>query len=179
MDQVTVVAPATTQLPRWILLDRDGVINHDSPDYVRSADEWQPLPGSIEAMAMLYRHHHRLLVITNQSGVGRGYYPRQELFAMHRKLSQLLAAAGAQVEAVYYCPHLPADQCDCRKPLPGMIRRAMDCFHFSADQALMVGDSARDLAAANAAGVAAVRVGPEGEYPSLVSWVSRLLGDPQ
>lgn len=176
---MTTEAPVASPLPRWILLDRDGVINRDSPNYIRSASEWQPLPGSIEAMARLYHHNHRLLVITNQSGVGRGYYPRKELFAMHRKLSRLLAAEGAQVEALYYCPHLPGDGCDCRKPLPGMIRRAMSCFHFLADQALLIGDSKRDISAASAAGVAAVRVGPEGEYVSLSRCIDHLLGDRQ
>ncbi len=164
---------------RWVLLDRDGVINQDSPDYVRSVDQWQPIAGSLEAMARLYRSGCQLLVVTNQSGIGRGYYPRRELFAMHRKLASLLAAgdsAGvAQIEGVLFCPHLPDAGCDCRKPAAGLLHQAMSCFHFSTDQAVMVGDSARDIQAANGAGIEAVRVGEAGDFPSLSDWVDGFL----
>jgi D-glycero-D-manno-heptose 1,7-bisphosphate phosphatase len=164
---------------RWVLLDRDGVINQDSPDYVRSVDQWQPIAGSLEAMARLYRSGCQLLVVTNQSGIGRGYFPRRELFAMHRKLASLLtagdSAGGVQIEGVLFCPHLPDAVCDCRKPAAGLLHRAMTCFHFSTDQAVMVGDSARDLVAANGAGIEAVRVGEAGEYATLSDWVDGLL----
>ncbi len=167
---------------RWVLLDRDGVINQDSPDYVRSVDQWQPIAGSLEAMARLYRSGCQLLVVTNQSGIGRGYYPRRELFAMHRKLASLLAAGDstgvAQIEGVLFCPHLPDAGCDCRKPAAGLLHRAMSCFHFSTDQAVMVGDSARDIQAANGAGIEAVRVGEAGDFPSLRDWVDGFL-EPQ
>lgn len=167
---------------RWVLLDRDGVINQDSPDYVRSVDQWQPIAGSLEAMARLYRSGCQLLVVTNQSGIGRGYYPRRELFAMHRKLASLLAAGDstgvAQIEGVLFCPHLPDAGCDCRKPAAGLLHQAMSCFHFSTDQAVMVGDSARDIQAANGAGIEAVRVGEAGDFPSLSDWVDGFL-EPQ
>ena len=167
---------------RWVLLDRDGVINQDSPDYVRSVDQWQPVDNSIEAMTRLYLAGCQLLVITNQSGIGRGYYRRSELFAMHRKLAELLAAgessSAAKVEGVLFCPHLPDAGCDCRKPAPGLLHRAMSCFHFSAKQAVMVGDSERDLVAANRAGVEAVRVGEAGEYATLNDWVDVFLQSP-
>ncbi|MEL0082154.1 MAG: HAD-IIIA family hydrolase, partial [Gammaproteobacteria bacterium] len=107
-----------------------------------------------------------------------GYYDRAELFAMHRKMARLLASASAQVEAVLFCPHLPDAGCDCRKPAPGLVRRAMVCFGFSAEQAVMIGDSERDVAAATAMNVRAVRVGSgeSASFSSLAAWVDQLLG---
>ncbi len=168
--------PVWQQCPlRWVLLDRDGVINQDSENYIRSVDQWLPIAGSIEAMAKLYAAGCKLLVVTNQSGLGRGYYDRAALFAMHRKMSALLAAQGAQVEAVLHCPHRPDAGCNCRKPNPGMLTRAMACFHFQPDQAVLVGDSPRDLAAAAAVKISAVGVGSAGDYASLAQWVAQLL----
>ena len=164
---------AGAALPEWVLLDRDGVINVDSPDYVRSVAQWLPEAGSLQAMARLTQAGCRLLVITNQSGIGRGYYDRAELFAMHRKMSQLLMGLGGAVEGVFFCPHLPDTDCDCRKPRAGLLQRAMECFRFNPEQAVMVGDSARDIAAAKSAGIDAVRVGVDGEYSSLADWVDR------
>ncbi|RLA06725.1 MAG: D-glycero-beta-D-manno-heptose-1,7-bisphosphate 7-phosphatase [Gammaproteobacteria bacterium] len=169
--------PLWQTLPvRWVLLDRDGVINHDSSEYVRSADQWRPIDGSIEAMARLYAAGCKLAVVTNQSGIGRNYYGRSELFAMHRKMATLLARQGAQVEAVLFCPHLADADCDCRKPAAGMLHRVMNCFGFSADQAVLVGDAERDLAAAAEVDINGVRVGDAGDYPTLAEWVDRLLG---
>ncbi|MBL4623231.1 MAG: D-glycero-beta-D-manno-heptose 1,7-bisphosphate 7-phosphatase [Immundisolibacteraceae bacterium] len=159
-----------------MLLDRDGVINVDSPDYIRSVAQWLPETGSLQAMARLTQAGCRLLVITNQSGIGRGYYNRAELFAMHRKMSKLLHHKGAGVEGVFFCPHLPEVNCDCRKPRGGLLQRAMQCFRFNPEQAVMVGDSARDLAAAKSVGIDAVRVGGDGDYSSLADWVDRLPG---
>lgn len=158
-----------------MLLDRDGVINEDSPEYVRSVQQWQPIDGSIDAMARLYSAGCRLMVITNQSGIGRGYYDRRELFAMHRKLARLLAEQGAQVEGALFCPHLPDAGCDCRKPAAGLLRRAMACFDFSAGEAVLVGDSDRDIAAAKAVKIRSVRVGDGGDYLSLAAWTDRFL----
>ena len=163
-------------LPEWVLLDRDGVINRDSPDYIRSAAQWLPEPGSLRAMGRLVKAGCRLLVITNQSGIGRGFYNRAELFAMHRKMSRLLVEQGAAVEGVFFCPHLPDAGCDCRKPLGGLLHRAMACFRFTPEQAVMIGDSGRDIEAAQAVGIESVRVGDDGQYSSLADWIDQLIG---
>ena len=145
-------------LPALLILDRDGVINEDSDNYIRSVDQWVPIPGSLEAMARLHRAGVPLAVATNQSGIARGYYDLAELEAMHDKLRRLLAALGGEVAAIEYCPHGPDDGCDCRKPLPGMIERLLARFGVAPERALVVGDSVRDLEAAAAAGVPAVLV---------------------
>jgi len=160
---------------RWVLLDRDGVINRDSAEYVRTVDQWRPIDGSIEAMGKLFAAGCKMVVVTNQSGIGRGYYDRQELFAMHRKMARLLAGQAAQVEGVLFCPHLPDVGCDCRKPAAGMLLQAMACFNFSADEAVMIGDSERDLIAAAAANVHSVRVGGAGDFATLAEWVDQIL----
>ncbi len=143
---------------RWILLDRDGVINADSDAYVKSLDEWHPLPGAIEAMARLYHAGHRLAVLTNQSGLARGLFGLRALEAMHRRLVRLLAAHGARLEAIYFCPHGPEDGCRCRKPAPGMFQRLLAERCLTPSRCLAIGDSARDIEAAEAAGIEALLV---------------------
>ncbi|HCS26156.1 MAG TPA: D-glycero-beta-D-manno-heptose-1,7-bisphosphate 7-phosphatase [Spongiibacteraceae bacterium] len=133
-----------------ILLDRDGVINEDSDNYIRSADEWQPIPGSIEAIARLSQAGYRVAVCTNQSGLGRGYFTRSDLDAMHRKMLALVEQAGGSIAGIYYCPHLPDENCDCRKPLPGLIDQAAADLGLNAAGAAFVGDSLKDLQAAHA-----------------------------
>lgn len=129
------------------ILDRDGVINHDSDDYVRSAEQWRPIDGSIEAIARLHRAGYTVVVATNQSGLARGYFDLDDLEAMHAKLTELVEAQGAQLAAIFYCPHGPEDHCKCRKPLPGLIDAIEAEFNTSAQSAVLVGDSLRDLQA--------------------------------
>lgn len=133
-----------------VLLDRDGVINEDSDNYVRSAAEWQPIPGSIDAIARLSRAGFSVAVCTNQSGLARGYFQPADLDAMHGKMISLVEQAGGAIAGIYSCPHLPDAQCDCRKPLPGLIDQAVSDLGLSATGAPFVGDSLKDLQAAQA-----------------------------
>jgi len=143
---------------KLLILDRDGVINQDSDAFIKSVEEWVPIPGSIEAMAQLSRAGYTLAIATNQSGITRGYYSADTLDAMHAKLRGLLAEHGGKVGYIAYCPHLDADRCHCRKPLPGLLQEIAT--HFGADltQATVVGDSLRDWQAAQAVGAAYVQV---------------------
>lgn len=129
------------------ILDRDGVINRDSGDYIRSADEWIPLEGSVEAIARLHQAGFTVVVATNQSGLARGYFDLDDLEAMHAKLTELVEDAGGQLGAIFYCPHGPDDHCKCRKPLPGLLDAIEAEFNVSAQGAVLVGDSLRDLQA--------------------------------
>ncbi|SRR5690625_4410374 len=135
-----------------VVLDRDGVINHDSDNYIKTVEEWQPIPGAIEAMATLFKAGHRLFVSTNQSGIGRGYYTAETLHAMHEKMLDLLHQAGGKVEGIYYCPHHPDEGCQCRKPLPGMLDTLMKEHQLTLERSFFVGDSLRDLEAGLARG---------------------------
>lgn len=138
---------------KLLILDRDGVINEDSPDYIKSPDEWIPIPGSLEAMGELSRAGWSLVVATNQSGVARGYYDVQMLNRIHARMYKAANEAGGHIDAVFFfCPHGPEDGCDCRKPLPGMIIDIARRYHMQAGDCIMVGDSLRDLQAIAAAG---------------------------
>lgn len=141
-----------------IILDRDGVINFDSPDYIKSPDEWHPIPGSLKAIAQLNQAGHTVVVATNQSGVGRGYYTEETLAKIHDKMQQALKAVNGHIDKIYYCPHTPQDHCDCRKPKPGLLHQIKADFPKLFDQAIMVGDSLRDIQAAQAANCKAVLV---------------------
>jgi D-glycero-D-manno-heptose 1,7-bisphosphate phosphatase len=143
---------------RLIILDRDGVINEDSPDYVKSAAEWIPLPGSLEAIAALNRAGYTVAVASNQSGLARGYFDREALEAMHEKFRRLLDETHGRVDRIEVCPHGPDDGCECRKPAPGMIRRLIEHYAVEPDSVVVVGDSRRDLEAAAAAGARPVLV---------------------
>lgn len=135
---------------KLLILDRDGVINQDSDAYIKSLDEWIPIPGSIEAVAQLSKVGWTVAVATNQSGIARGYYSLATLDAMHARLRELVAAQGGEVGLIVYCPHGPDDGCDCRKPRPGMLRTIAN--HYAVDLAgvWFVGDSKGDLEAARA-----------------------------
>jgi D-glycero-D-manno-heptose 1,7-bisphosphate phosphatase len=135
-----------------IILDRDGVINRDSRDYVKTAAEWLPLPGSIEAIALLSKAGYTIAVATNQSGLARGMFDRNALRAMHRKLRRLVAAEGGQVDRVVACPHGPGDNCACRKPRPGLLKRLQAYYGVSLAGVPYIGDSMKDVEAARAAG---------------------------
>jgi len=137
---------------KLIILDRDGVINYDSDAYIKSVDEWQPIPGSIEAIARLSMNNYRVVVATNQSGISRGMFDLDTLNQMHEKMYRLVENAGGSIDAVFFCPHGPGDACDCRKPKPGMLRDIGERLHLNLEGVPAVGDSLRDLQAAEAVG---------------------------
>lgn len=135
-----------------IILDRDGTINEDRDDFVKSADEWVPLPGALEAIARLNQAGFQTVIATNQSGLGRGLFDMAALNAMHTKMNAALARVGGRIGAVFFCPHAPEDQCSCRKPLPGLYEQIGERYGADLRKVPVVGDSARDLEAAVAAG---------------------------
>ncbi len=145
--------------PRVVMLDRDGVINFDSPEYIKGPDEWIPIPGSIEAIAMLTRAGYRVYVATNQAGIGRGKLTEGTLSMIHDKMEGAIRTAGGALAGIVYCPHHPDDGCDCRKPKPGMlleIGRAAGIKEW--DRLAFVGDSLTDVLAARSAGCQPVLV---------------------
>jgi D-glycero-D-manno-heptose 1,7-bisphosphate phosphatase len=135
---------------RLVVLDRDGVINRDSAAFVKSPAEWLPIAGSIEAIARLSQNGFTVAVASNQSGIGRKLVPRSALHAIHRKMRRAVRAAGGTIDRIVYCPHLPDDQCDCRKPAPGLLRQLGKHYAVPLRGVPMIGDSERDLAAARA-----------------------------
>lgn len=135
-----------------VILDRDGVINHDSDDFIKSAEEWIPISGSIESIAALSSAGYTITVATNQSGVARGLYDEEALDAIHDKLRELVAEAGGSIDHIVFCPHGPDDNCDCRKPKPGMYLQIAQHFGVNLDGVPVIGDTLRDLEAAAAAG---------------------------
>ncbi len=137
---------------KLVILDRDGTINQDRDDYVKSPDEWVPLPGSLEAIARLNHAGWHVVVASNQSGLGRGLFDVATLNAMHTKFYKLLAAAGGRVDAVFYCPHGPEEACQCRKPQPGLFDQIRERYGLDLKGVPAVGDSLRDLQAGAAAG---------------------------
>ena len=132
---------------KLIILDRDGVINLDSDDFIKSPAEWSPIPGSLEAIARLNQAGYRVVVATNQSGIARGLFDVKTLNAIHQKLHAAAHHAGAEVDAIFYCPHAADDNCDCRKPKPGMLQTVASRFSVSLKGVPNVGDSLRDLQA--------------------------------
>jgi D-glycero-D-manno-heptose 1,7-bisphosphate phosphatase len=141
-----------------VILDRDGVINRDSSEFIKSADEWIPLPGSITAIARLSKAGFTVAVASNQSGLARGLFDRRALRSMHRKLRRLVAAHGGRVDRIEVCPHGPGDGCRCRKPAPGLYERLARRYGTSLEGTPAIGDSLRDLEAAAAAGASPVLV---------------------
>ena len=136
-------------MPKLIILDRDGVINKDSPDYIKSADEWEPLPGSLEAITRLNSAGYKVVIASNQSGIGRGYFTMDHLADMHAKMRQLLAEKGGVIDAIFICPHKPEDNCSCRKPATGMFEEIKQRYKLErASDIYAIGDSLRDLQAA-------------------------------
>ena len=135
-----------------IILDRDGTINEDRDDYVKSADDWIPIPGSLEAIARLNHAGWHTVIASNQSGLGRGLFDMAALNAMHAKMNTLLAKVGGRIDAVFFCPHTPDEACDCRKPLPGLFRQIGERYGVDLANVPVVGDSLRDLQAGAAVG---------------------------
>jgi len=137
---------------KLVVLDRDGVINESSDDGVRTADEWIPIPGSLEAIARLCQSGFQVAVATNQSGIARGRLSLESLFAIHRKMHDMVIQAGGHIDTVVFCPHSDSNECDCRKPNPGMLYTISDRLSVELPSVHMVGDSLKDLQAAMAAG---------------------------
>lgn len=137
---------------KLIILDRDGVINHDSAQFIKSPEEWKPIPGSLEAIARLNQWGYRVVVATNQSGVGRGLFEMDTLNAIHEKMIKACANVGARIDAIFFCPH-PADStCECRKPRPGLLKEIAARYNIDLTGVPTVGDSLRDLQAGVAVG---------------------------
>jgi len=143
---------------KLVILDRDGVINYDSDDFIKNVDEFVFLPGSIEAIARLNQAGYRVAVATNQSGVGRGYFDLDTLNQMHTKLQRALAAIGGQIEMIAYCPHTPDDECECRKPKAGMLLDIARRMNVSLNNTPVIGDSLRDLESARSVGAQPILV---------------------
>lgn len=142
----------TTRAAKLIVLDRDGVINYDSDHFIKSPDEWRPIPGSVEAIARLNHAGYRVVVATNQSGIGRGLFDMGMLNTIHEKMYKALAQAGGRLDAVFFCPHTADSSCECRKPKPGMLMEIGKRFNTELTGVPCIGDSLRDLQAAEAVG---------------------------
>jgi D-glycero-D-manno-heptose 1,7-bisphosphate phosphatase len=132
---------------KMIILDRDGVINHDSPAFIKSPAEWIPVPGSLEAIAQLNQAGYRVVVASNQSGIARELFDMRTLNAIHHKMHTLAQQVGADIDAIFFCPHAAIDNCDCRKPKAGMFEEISKRFKMSLKGVPTVGDSLRDLQA--------------------------------
>jgi D-glycero-D-manno-heptose 1,7-bisphosphate phosphatase len=137
---------------KLVILDRDGVINFDSAQFIKSPAEWKPIPGSLEAIARLNQAGYRVVVATNQSGVGRGLFDMDTLNTIHDKMHKALFTLGGRVDAVFYCPHAADSDCDCRKPKPGMYKRIAETLNVNLAGVPAIGDSLRDLQAGAAVG---------------------------
>jgi D-glycero-D-manno-heptose 1,7-bisphosphate phosphatase len=141
-----------------VILDRDGVINYDSKDYIRSPADWRPIPGSLAAIARLNQAGYRVVVATNQSGLARGLLTLDDLFRIHEKMHQALAQVGGQIDAVFFCPHGPGDDCECRKPRPGLLLDIGRRLRLDLQDVPVVGDALRDVQAAQAVGARPILV---------------------
>ena len=151
MVQLTT-EPHAPRMLRLVVLDRDGVINHDSDQFIKSPEEWRAIPGSLEAIARLNQAGYRVVIATNQSGIGRGLFGMSTLTAIHDKMFKALTQVGGRIDAVFYCPHAADSNCDCRKPKPGMFTQIGSRFGVDMRGVPAVGDGLRDLQAADAAG---------------------------
>jgi D-glycero-D-manno-heptose 1,7-bisphosphate phosphatase len=141
-----------------VVLDRDGVINRDSSGYIKSASEWEALPGSLEAIALLSRAGFRVVVASNQSGLGRGLFTLEDLKKIHHKMESQIRDAGGRLAGIFFCPHHPEENCDCRKPKPGLLRQIESSFQCKLTGHPVIGDSERDLEAARAVGARPILV---------------------
>ncbi|MHB8353119.1 MAG: D-glycero-beta-D-manno-heptose 1,7-bisphosphate 7-phosphatase [Burkholderiales bacterium] len=137
---------------KLVILDRDGVINLDSARYIKSPEEWKPIPGSVEAISLLNQAGYRVVVATNQSGVARGLFDMATLNAIHQKMMDTLAQQGASLDAIFFCPHANEARCNCRKPGTGMFEEIQQRYNIPLAHVPAIGDSLRDLTAAAQAG---------------------------
>lgn len=138
-------------MAKMIIIDRDGVINHDSDDYIKSPEEWKPISGSLEAISRLKKAGYLVTIATNQSGIARGLFSEQTLQDIHAKMTKLLAMRGASIDGIYYCPHGPQANCICRKPKPGLLIKIAKDFDIDITQTPFVGDNITDIKAAEMA----------------------------
>lgn len=136
----------------FIILDRDGVINYDSEEYIKSPDEWIPIPGSLAAIAELNRAGFKVFIVTNQSGIARGLFTPDTLNAIHAKFNAAVTAAGGAIEYIFFCPHHPDDGCECRKPKIGLLQQIQQQYPIEFRTTYFIGDSHTDMVAAHAAG---------------------------
>jgi D-glycero-D-manno-heptose 1,7-bisphosphate phosphatase len=136
----------------FIILDRDGVINEDSDDYIKSPDEWHAIPGSLQAIARLNQVGYHVIIATNQSGIGRGFYDVAMLQSINQKMVAQLKQYSGVITDIFFCPHLPNDQCDCRKPKPGMLLAIQKKYSLNLSDVFFIGDSVSDIQAAQSAG---------------------------
>jgi len=143
---------------RYVLLDRDGVINHDSDAFIKSPDEWMPIEGSLEAIGLLNTHGYQVIVVTNQSGVARGLFDETMLEKIHAKMCRLVSEKGGHIAAIYFCPHGATSDCGCRKPKAGLLKAFAADFHADLTTIAVIGDSLRDLQAAEAVGAKPILV---------------------
>ena len=143
---------------KLVILDRDGVINQDSDLYIKSPEEWRPIPGSLDAIATLNQWGYRVVVATNQSGIGRGLFEMDTLNAIHEKMTKAVAQAGGRIDSLFYCPHTNADKCTCRKPKAGMLEQIASRYNADLEGVPAIGDSLRDLEAAVAVGAQPILV---------------------
>jgi D-glycero-D-manno-heptose 1,7-bisphosphate phosphatase len=141
-----------------VVLDRDGVINQDSDDYIKSPEEWIPIAGSLEAISRLNHFGFRVVVATNQSGIARGLFGIDTLNAIHQRMRQELDRVGGQVDAIFFCPHGPRDDCHCRKPRPGLLYQIRDRLGIDLADVPVIGDSLRDLQCATTVGARPILV---------------------
>jgi D-glycero-D-manno-heptose 1,7-bisphosphate phosphatase len=139
-------------------MDRDGVINYDSEHFIKSPEEWKPIAGSLEAIALLNKHGYHVAVITNQSGIARGLLDEAMLEEIHAKMQQMVEEKGGNIDAVYVCPHGPASECVCRKPKPGLLELFAIDNNISLEGVAFIGDALRDIQAALAAGASPILV---------------------
>jgi len=137
---------------KLVVIDRDGTLNREPEDYLRGPDDWEPLPGALEAVARLNEAGWRVVIASNQSGLGRGLFDVATLNAVHARMHKAVAQAGGRIEAVFFCPHAPEDECDCRKPAPGLFLQIAERYGIAPVQLVAVGDSVRDARAGVAAG---------------------------
>lgn len=136
---------------KLLILDRDGVINEDSPHFVKSPEEWRPISGSLEAIALLNKANIFVAIASNQSGLARGLFNEATLQAIHQKMTHELKNHNGHIDKIFYCPHGPDNHCDCRKPKPGLLIQAMNYFRVTPEETCFIGDSQRDIDAAIAA----------------------------
>lgn len=145
-------------MAKMVIIDRDGVVNEDSENFIKSPDEWVAIPGSLEAISRLKKAGYLVTIASNQSGLARGLFNENDLKQIHAKLESQLAMRGTAVDGIYYCPHGPSDNCICRKPKPGLLLQIASAFKVSLSDTPFVGDSFRDIKAAEMAGARPVLV---------------------
>ena len=143
---------------RYVLLDRDGVINHDSDEFIKSPEQWLPIEGSLEAIALFNQHGYKVVVVTNQSGLARGLFDAAMLGKIHAKMRHMTEEKGGKIDAIYFCPHGPDDGCNCRKPRPGLLVAFAGDNNVKLSGIAVIGDSLRDLQAAQAVGASPILV---------------------